>query len=85
MRIEPTGLPFHIARAYDIQRARQAPAPAKPVSPLVAAKVSRPAQPDAPAPVQPADSAAIPMYRHPADRNAAATAVTAGRLIDLEG
>jgi hypothetical protein len=29
------------------------------------------------------DSAAIAMYRHPADKNAAATAVSAGRLIDV--
>lgn len=27
----------------------------------------------------------IPMYRHPADKNAAATAVDAGRMIDIEG
>jgi hypothetical protein len=26
----------------------------------------------------------LPFYRHPADRNAAATAVTAGRTLDLE-
>lgn len=85
MRIEPSGLPFHIARAYNIQRA-QPVAPAKPVaSPLVAARVNRPAQPDAVVTTKPTDLAAIPMYRHPADRNAAATAVSAGRLIDLEG
>lgn len=29
--------------------------------------------------------AAIPMYRHPADKNAAATAINAGRVIDVEG
>lgn len=28
---------------------------------------------------------AIPMYRHPADRNAAATGVVAGRVIDVVG
>lgn len=28
---------------------------------------------------------AIPMYRHPADRNAAATGVNAGRSLDVEG
>jgi hypothetical protein len=32
----------------------------------------------------PAPSSALPMYRHPADRNAAATAVNAGRVLDLE-
>ncbi len=35
---------------------------------------------------QPAPSGpALPMYRHPADKNAAATAVDAGRMIDVEG
>ncbi|MCC6661865.1 MAG: hypothetical protein IT437_13375 [Phycisphaerales bacterium] len=29
------------------------------------------------------DAGAIPMYRHPADRNAAATAIQAGRVIDV--
>ena len=29
--------------------------------------------------------ASLPMYRHPADRNAAATTLTAGRRIDIEG
>lgn len=29
--------------------------------------------------------AAIPMYRHPADKNAAAVAVDAGRRIDVQG
>jgi hypothetical protein len=28
-------------------------------------------------------TASIPMYAHPADRNAAATSVSAGRLVDL--
>ncbi len=35
---------------------------------------------DAPRPTGPA----IPMYRHPADRNVAATGVGLGRLIDLD-
>jgi hypothetical protein len=30
-------------------------------------------------------SGAMPMYRHPADRNAAATGVDAGRVLDIEG
>jgi hypothetical protein len=33
---------------------------------------------------QPA-AAALPMYRHPADKNAAATAVTVGRSLDVRG
>jgi hypothetical protein len=28
---------------------------------------------------------ALPMYRHPADKNTAATAVHAGRMVDLVG
>lgn len=28
---------------------------------------------------------ALPLYRHPADKNAAATAIDAGRMIDVEG
>lgn len=31
------------------------------------------------------NTSAIAMYRHPADRNAAATGVNAGRLIDIKG
>lgn len=34
---------------------------------------------------QPSGSEALPMYRRPADRNAAATGVQAGRLIDVRG
>lgn len=34
----------------------------------------------APAPASPA----IPLYRHPADKNAAATAVNAGKTIDIQ-
>jgi hypothetical protein len=30
-------------------------------------------------------AAALPLYRHPADKNAVATALSAGRLVDLEG
>jgi len=28
---------------------------------------------------------ALPMYRHPGDKNAAATALSAGRMIDIQG
>ncbi len=41
-------------------------------------------QADAPASNASASNA-LPMYRHPADRNAAATAVNAGRVLDVEG
>lgn len=56
---------------------------------LVAARVTE--QPEtAPSVTQPRAAAspsqsgsAFPMYRHPADKNAAATAVNAGRVLDL--
>ena len=34
-------------------------------------------------PAQPADS--FPLYRHPADKNAAATSINAGRALDTQG
>lgn len=34
---------------------------------------------------QPSASGALPMYRRPADKNAAATSVAAGRIIDVRG
>lgn len=34
---------------------------------------------------QPSGSEALPLYRRPAERNAAATGVQAGRLIDVRG
>lgn len=61
--------------------------PANPAS-LVAARVpggvdftDSPAR--APAPQTPAQT--IPLYRHPADRNTVATAVHAGRILDVNG
>jgi hypothetical protein len=36
---------------------------------------------DTPAPAP----ASLPMYRHPADKNAAATAINAGKFIDIQG
>ncbi len=95
MRIGPTN-PFHIARAYQVQAPKAAPqtqpqdaAPVagsiKPVSPtsrIVAGQVPgrvsfAGAQPEPSGP-------AIPFYRHPADKNAAATAVNAGKTLDIE-
>ena len=43
------------------------------------ADARRSASPPAPA------AAAFPMYRHPADKNAAATAINAGKTIDIQG
>jgi hypothetical protein len=90
MRIQPSN-PFHIARAYGLQ--------ARPVSPvqpaqagarvaanaqrlvggMVAGKVDFSGTEPSPA------AAAFQMYRHPADKNAAATAVDAGRVVDVTG
>jgi hypothetical protein len=99
MRPEPTN-PFHIARAYQVQppaarSANPAPRPEstnpvagsiKPVAPssrivaaIVPGRVSFAGA--APAQVQ----TALPFYTHPADKNAAATAVTAGRTLDVQG
>jgi hypothetical protein len=87
---------FQIARAYGVtprasvpqtpptqSPAQQTTAEAKPASRLVAGTVpgrisfagDRPAS----------DTSALAMYRHPADKNAAATAVSAGKLLDLNG
>lgn len=100
MRIESTN-PFHIARAYQVQppRAAQPVAPAAPVTPS-ADPIAGSIKPDPTtrivaatvpgrisfASAEPShDSAAIPFYRHPADKNAAATALTAGRTLDVQG
>ncbi|MBM4108355.1 MAG: hypothetical protein FJ255_06010 [Phycisphaerae bacterium] len=32
----------------------------------------------------PTDGVSLPFYRHPADRNAAATSITAGRVLNVE-
>jgi hypothetical protein len=50
------------------------------VTRLAAAKVQKPA--DFSAPPAPTNGA-LPLYRHPADKNAAATGVQAGRIIDF--
>ncbi len=93
--IEPP-IPFHIAQAYGVERAahnrrvsvtplRHADHAAQVVrggaERLVAAVVPGGVDFSAGAPA--AAPAAIPMYRHPADRNAAAVSVHAGRMIDI--
>jgi hypothetical protein len=93
MRIGP-GMSSQVARAYGIQARPVSPvlAPAAaaspegaahgpaPVSRLVGAVVPGKVSFAGEAPVQ---TDAIALYRHPADRNAAATGVQAGRVIDL--
>ena len=54
------------------------------ISRLVAAKVPGLADFAPPAASSP-DGSVFPMYRHPADKNAAATGVSMGKLIDLNG
>jgi len=51
---------------------------------LVAAKVPGLADFAPPAASSP-DGSSFPMYRHPADKNAAATGVSVGKFIDLNG
>jgi len=85
VRITPTN-PFHIARAYQAQRAPQAaPAPGqadKPAARIVAGSVPGGVH-FTPATAAPAGPA-LPFYRHPADKNAAATSVSAGRMLDIQ-
>jgi len=54
------------------------------VSRLVAASVDVPVHFDTPRPAA-GPAGALPMYRHPADRNIAATGVTLGRRVDVTG
>jgi hypothetical protein len=96
-RIEPTSS-FHIERAYALRaplrvRAMEGPptiAKLEPattqdsrVSRLVAGVVRGKIDFSGAQATQ--DTSALAMYRHPADTNAAATGVSAGRLIDVTG
>jgi hypothetical protein len=89
MRIQPTN-PFHISRAYQTSPPKPAATkdvagsikPAQPTSRMVAAQVpgrvnfsGTEPQPTGPT---------LPFYRHPADKNAAATAINAGRSLDIQ-
>lgn len=100
MRIQPTS-PSLVFRAYGVSPPAQPkpaamvqPTPRADPSAESAPRVSAAARligavvpgrvdfsGDTPAPV----GSALPMYRHPADRNAAATGIHAGRLIDVKG
>lgn len=57
------------------------PATAKPANPLVAAAVPGKIRFDA-LDTAPSAGASLPFYRHPADKNAAATAINVGRSLD---
>lgn len=65
-----------------IRPAGPGPMPEKARS-LVAARVDVTSMPDAPAAAASPD--ALPFYRRPADRNLAATAILAGRTLDVRG
>lgn len=85
---ESTGAP-RASRASGVSAAPASSAPTPKVASLVAARVpgtvdftepasaGRAATNDAPQ--------SVPMYRHPADRNTVATAVHAGRILDVNG
>ncbi|MDX2115115.1 MAG: hypothetical protein SFZ24_05765 [Planctomycetota bacterium] len=92
--------PFHIARAYGVAAPSSArppsaasPAPAQApaatgrtpsnVQRLVAGVV--PGRIDFSTPEPSHAAPTLQLYRHPADRNAAATAVNAGRIVDVRG
>lgn len=94
----PPSIPFHVARAYGpsagprpVQPSARVAAPAsvkaaakiEPSSRLVAATV--PGKVDFRADVPQPGSVALPMYRHPADKNQAATAIQLGRSLDISG
>ncbi len=90
----PPTYPFHIAKAYAPQARPAAKTPsidvvelAKPrsqaIGGLVAGKVST--APNFAAPPAPKNSDTLPLYRHPADKNAAATGVSLGRSVDVNG
>jgi hypothetical protein len=91
MRIEGSSIPFHIARAYGIQATPKA-APVQAADPVerVSENVRRLVSGVVPGKVsfagaEPMPEGAFAMYRHPADKNSAATAVNAGRMVDVTG
>lgn len=95
----PASIPFYVARAYGIGTRPATQIEAKPTAAassaantakLVAGTVAGPvrfnsldttAQTNTPM-SEPADS--FPLYRHPADKNAAATSINAGRSLDTQ-
>ena len=95
MRITSSSIPIHIARAYGVEQAinvsrafDRADATASEKSPNDSASTRQliaglvPGSVDFSADQPTASAPALAMYRHPADRNAAATNVDAGRVID---
>lgn len=98
MRIDQTTQPHHLLKAYGVgPTARTAPsapvAAVRPAGPSEAAsRLDRLTAAVVPGRIdftgetpRPASAGALPFYRHPADRNAAATAVAIGRTLDMQG
>ncbi len=92
--------PYHIARAYGLQNARAASgvrpvqqtsevkAPAQAALPSAAQKLVAavvPGRVDFSGPVAQPSAGSLAFYRHPADKNAAATSVTLGKSLDISG
>lgn len=90
MTSRPSGLPATVSRAARVDdqveltaRSPRAESMRERVSTLVAARV--PGGVDFMAGGLAPTGGSIPMYRHPADKNAAATAVDLGRQLDIQG
>jgi len=89
----PPSIPFKVANAYGVKpvSVRPVPAPAAETTSqgttrrapdqLLAGSVRAPVSFDA----APAKANTMAFYRHPADTNAAATAIDLGRKLDVEG
>lgn len=87
-------MPLRLATAYGVsrpaapQRATPSASPlpvASGIANLVAAKVPQKMDFEVPASMQRPDTGSFAMYRHPADKNAAATGVELGRRLDING
>jgi hypothetical protein len=81
MRIDGA-LPFHVARAYAPAIGGAKPGVAQNSNPLVANRVSAPLDLDRPS--VPAPAGSLSLYTRAADRIEAATALFAGRQIDVK-
>lgn len=85
LQVKPVAQAQSVARTtthdtLDISAAARARS--QPTHPLAAARVPGGIDFDTSAPAQ--SRGALPIYAHPADRNVAATGITAGRLIDTQ-
>lgn len=81
---DPTGRSPDSVTLGAIRPAGPGPMPEK-ARALVAARVDAPARPETGPNAGPPAPGSLPFYRHPADRNLAATAIQAGRALDVRG